>query len=133
MPISRETNCLGSRPNIWRRAINATICTGVRFSEIKDRPETDAQAYALAPSASGREGNLGFGADGVDGIPDAWARGGPGVAGDADGQAPDPIFAGPADAMRPQRKRSARDWDGLAEKVRQSVEWIGEIRAELAG
>ena len=27
----------------------------------------------------------------------------------------------------------AKDWDGLAENVRQSVEWIGEIRAEMAG
>ena len=27
----------------------------------------------------------------------------------------------------------ARDWDGLAENVRQSVEWIKEIRAEMAG
>ena len=26
----------------------------------------------------------------------------------------------------------ARDWDGLAENVRQSVEWIKEIRAEMA-
>ena len=27
----------------------------------------------------------------------------------------------------------AKDWDGLAENVRQSVEWIKEIRAEIAG
>jgi hypothetical protein len=27
----------------------------------------------------------------------------------------------------------AKDWDGLAENVRQSVDWIKEIRAEMAG
>ena len=28
---------------------------------------------------------------------------------------------------------AAKDWDGLAAKVRQSVDWIREIRAEMAG
>ena len=28
---------------------------------------------------------------------------------------------------------AAKDWDGLAAKVRQSVDWIREIRAEIAG
>ena len=27
----------------------------------------------------------------------------------------------------------AKDWDGLAAKVKQSVDWIKEIRAEMAG
>ena len=28
---------------------------------------------------------------------------------------------------------AAKDWDGLAAKVRQSVDWIREIRTEMAG
>ena len=39
----------------------------------------------------------------------------------------------PASKLITKELVAAKDWDGLATKVRQSVDWIREIRAEMAG